>query len=126
MDKFLSEIQYFYQHRKNCKVYIKTVNVALDDKEDEKFFYDIFSPMCDMINIENVCQDFEGVDYEQIQGDSKEEKLDRYGYRQKQKKVCDALFMYRNIQTNGEADCCGFTYPPISIGNIYQKRLKDI
>ena len=43
MQNFLSQLEYFYAHRKDCKVYIKTIDVALDGKDDEQKLKQAFS-----------------------------------------------------------------------------------
>lgn len=61
--KFLDEIAYFYAHRGDCKLYIKTVNVALDTPAEHERFYEMFGGICDEMNIENIVDISEYVDY---------------------------------------------------------------
>lgn len=122
--RMLDELAYFYAHRRNCKVFIKTVDVALANTKEHKAFYEMFSPVCDEMGIEHVFAAFEGVDYDSICPES--DGTTRYRYEYNEKLVCDSLFSLINIQTNGNVDCCGCKYPPLPIGNIHRSRLKDM
>lgn len=123
-EKFIAEIEYFYQNRKQCKVYIKTLDAAL--KENEKaLFYNIFTPIADMVNIEHMEKVFEDVDYTGIMSNDKNKKT-RYGYEWHDRKCCDSLFMRMNINTNGRVDACGCQQPALSIGNLLKKPLSQI
>ena len=122
--KMLDELSYFYAHRKNCKVFIKTVDVALDNAEEHEQFYEMFGSVCDEMGIEHIFAAFEGVDYASIRPEA--DGTTRYQYDYKEKLVCDSLFSLINIQTNGNVDCCGCKYPPLPIGNIHRAPLKEI
>lgn len=127
MQRFTDQIAYFKSVRKGTKIYIKTVDEALPTKEDKDAFFDIFSPLCDEINVENIIEACADVDYEDIvQKDDSGQTKTRYGNELVRKKCCDTLFMSMNIHTNGNVDCCGCKYPPLFIGNINQTPLKDI
>lgn len=124
-DKFLEQLQYFYQHKGDCQVYIKTVDVALSSLEEEQLFYKMFSPVCDSISVENIIRACADVDYNEFA--SKDIDITtRYGKSLQKKICCDTLFMYLNIHSTGNVDCCGCKYPPHFIGNIFEKPLKEI
>lgn len=123
-EKLIDEIRYFYEHKKQCKIYIKTLDIALKENEKEKF-YDIFSPIADMVNIEHMEEVFEGVDYNSIVSE-KSLKQTRYGYAWQNRKCCEAMFMRMNINTDGTVDACGCHQPALSIGNMHRKSLKQI
>ena len=122
--KLMQNLQYFFEHRKNCKVFIKTVDVAVSSEEEKAAFYDTFSPVCDTMNIEHIFAAFDDVDYKAILPEF--DGTTRYHYPYQKKEVCDSLFSLINIQTNGDVDCCGCKFPPLVIGNLYQKPLKEI
>lgn len=121
--KFLDELRYFYSNRGSCKVYMKVVDMALDDEDDKKRFFDIFSPVTDMITVERILNAFDGVDYSQMH---KDEGYTRYGFEFKERLVCDSLFMRMNIATNGDVNACACQWPPLVLGNIHQKHLHEI
>lgn len=125
-EKFIDEIKYFYNNRKQCKIYIKTLDMALENDEDKEKFYSIFSPICDMINVENTLKGFDGVDYDSIIDKDKNNLLTRYGYKYKQRICCDSLFIRMNIHSNGDVHACSCQWPPLIIGNINKTPLKDV
>lgn len=124
-EKFLNEIKYFYENRKQCTVYIKTLDIALNKGEDEEF-YNIFSPIADMVNIEKAMVGFDDVDYSKLIKAKEDRCVTRYGYKWKERIACDALFMRLNITTHGDVNACTCQWPALSLGNIYDKPLKDI
>lgn len=125
-EQFVDEIRYFYENRKQCKVYIKVLDVALDGEADKERFYEIYSPISDMVNIENVLKGFEGVDYEGMIDKNNVGTVTRYGYDYKDRICCDSLFMRMNIHSNGDVHACSCQWPPLVIGNINRVALKDI
>jgi sulfatase maturation enzyme AslB (radical SAM superfamily) len=52
-EQFFNRLEYLYSHRKNCKVYIKSIN-ELYTVEMRKEFVDLFSPISDCIYLENL------------------------------------------------------------------------
>ena len=50
----------------------------------------------------------------------------RYGYEYQGRKCCDSLFMRMNIATNGWVSACACQWPPLVLGNINEKPLKEI
>lgn len=125
MEKFTEQIAYFYQHRKQCGLYIKTVDVALEGEEDRKNFYDTYRDICDVVCVEQVMDACADVDYSSVT-DKDMKHVARYGGFFKEKICCDTLFMYFNIHSNGDVDCCGCKYPPLYIGNVYQTPIKEL
>lgn len=127
MDNLLDELTYFYEKSRNtkCSIAIKTVNVSLDTKEEEKKFYEMFSPIADTICIENIIASSEGVDFDDMLSEE-ERKMTRYNTPVANKICCETLFMYMNIHSNGDVDSCGCIYPPLFIGNVYENEIADI
>lgn len=124
-DKFLEQIEYFFSCRKNCKLYIKTVDVALENEEEKNIFIKMFSPISDYLSVENIMRACADVDYETVT--SKDiDSTTRYGLQLVKKVCCDTLFMYMNIHSNGDVDCCGCKYPPLYIGNAYKEELMSL
>lgn len=125
-EQFVEQLTYFYEKsRGRCKVGIKTVNVAISSDEEEKNFFDIFSPICDEISVENIIASNEDVDYSTMLTEA-EMGLARYNVKLEPKICCDTLFMYMNIHSNGDVDACGCVYPPLYLGNVYNMPIRDI
>ena len=53
-EKYVDRLRYFYEHKNSTQVYIKIMNYMVDSDEQKKQFYDTFSSICDIINVENV------------------------------------------------------------------------
>ncbi len=90
-EKYLEQIRYFYAHRGNCNLFIKTVDVALENEEEKKEFMRMFSSMADEVSIENIIKACADVDYGTIT--SKDiDNMTRYGTQFVKKMCCDTLF----------------------------------
>lgn len=125
-EKFISQISYFYEKsRGKCQIYIKTVNTAVRTEEEKEQFYSLFSDISDDIAIENIIPSSEGIDFSDMLTEE-ELKSSRYGEEYKPRLCCDTLFMYMNIHSNGDVDCCGCIYPPLFIGNVFKTPLNEI
>lgn len=118
------KIKFFYQHKMQCDVFIKVVDIALEGELQKKQFYEMFSPICDMINVENVMRTYDAVDYDKFAVNI--DNTTRYGNEFKRHICCSTLFMYMCINSNGDVDCCGCTYPPIYLGNVFKTPIKNI
>lgn len=126
-EQLMANIKYFYDASRNssqqCKLHVKTLNLALSSEEHSRF-YETFGHICDTMNIDNVMDTDGTVDYNQFHEYSKE--TTRYGTSFIHRSCCDTLFFVLNILPNGEADCCGCKFPPHVIGNVFIKPLIEI
>lgn len=117
-EKFKSQIQYFYDSRKSCKVHVKMIDIALKENE-EQIFYDMFSPMADNIFIEK-CFDKDNMGLENI---------NRYNTPLNNCNICAYPFYYMNLDVWGNVfPCCVTSMKeiPAAIGNIYKNSLKEL
>jgi radical SAM protein with 4Fe4S-binding SPASM domain len=125
-DKFLLELKYFHDFAQSlggkCKLHIKTIDIAVPDERE--IFYQIFDPICDTMNIDNVMASCADVDYESFPEFEKERT--RYNKPFVERKCCDTLFYLMNILPNGNVNCCGCKWPPHVVGNIFKKNLHEI
>lgn len=122
-DVFVDQIRYFYEHRVNCKVQIKIIDIALEEGE-ESLFYEIFGNISDYVFIET------------CHGDLQKEKGEtphQFDFDIENMKICPLPFYTINIEYNGDiTPCCGITSAPVTgkktiIANIYDdKKLKQI
>jgi len=126
-EQLVGNIKYFYDASRNspqqCKMHIKTINVALDP-EEYPCFYKTFDHICDTMNIDNAISVSDTVDYDQLHEYSQEKN--RYGTQFVQRSCCDTLFFLLNISPNGEANCCGCLFSPRVIGNLFTTPLSEI
>lgn len=125
-DKFKANIEYFYKKRKQCEVYIKTVDAAIRTKEDEEIFYREFEDICDKISVEHIIPIWTG--YEKIYDDfniEKEEGL--HGHKIRPVDICPFPFYSFVINPDGEVTvCCNDWKRGISMGNIENESVCDI
>lgn len=113
-EQFLSQLQYFYKNRGNCKLFVKTMNVTLNEGEPEKF-YQIFDGCTDRMYIDQVKPVYQGVEYSDEACDLSE---NRFGYRHKKREVCAQPFYMLSVWPNGEVAPCDAIYKANSLGNI--------
>lgn len=101
-DDLVSKLRYFYEHRKQCRLYIKIMDINLTDEEKKKFF-DTFGDICDEIFIEHMTytqrtmEGYEGV---------LQEKVDLMGNPLVLADACTFPFYIVRIGVNGELNPC--------------------
>lgn len=125
-DELLGNIKYFYEHRINCKVYIKIIDALLNDEADKKRFFDLFGNICDNIFIEHL------LNAQPSMTDHYNDKVGNaatfYGEDSVDREVCPYIFYA--IQTDADGNV--FPCPPLglplsfSLGNINDISLIDI
>lgn len=115
-EQFYDNLKRFYEYsRGKCKVHIKTVDVALETGEEEKFM-ETYHPICDTIYIDKVVPVFKGVDYESMIQDTDEFSAEVY--RRNEKVCCSSIFYTLYTLADGKiAPCCDHPQPVI-YGNI--------
>lgn len=125
-DELLENIKYFYEHRNNCKVYIKIIDSLLNDEADKKKFSHLFGNICDNIFIEHL------LNAQPSMTDHYNDKVGNaatfYGEDSVAREVCPYIFYTLQTDANGNVFPC----PPLglplsfSLGNINDISLKDI
>lgn len=125
-NKFVSNIKYFYDHRKQCEVYIKTVDAAVKTETEKEIFYREFEEICNKISIENVIPIW--TDYEKIYDDFDIEKNEGlHGHEIKEVNICPFPFYSFVINPDGEVTvCCNDWRRGISMGNVQHESVCDI
>jgi len=113
---FVDQIKYFYEHKKNCYVYIKVADIGLSKGED-KLFYATFKDITDAMYIETIRPMF---------GIPDEKDVNKYGQHHKPVLVCPQPFFMLNVTATGDiTPCCGY-YDPTEFGNITNTTLKKV
>lgn len=122
-DRLLRQIEYFYKNKGQCSVYIKIIDYALKDEEEEKRYYELFSGICDYIAVEHLVPTASGVDYEQF---GMEYNQTQQGFPHKKIDVCPMPFYMMIVEPDGNVrNCCATRYP-ILLGNVNDSSLFDI
>ena len=101
-DIFLENIKHFYKNKGTCKLYVKIINVGLDDGE-EKQFYRLFNDISDNVSIEYVTPYYEGVEYTSLFPKHDKTIL---GNHVRPISVCPRIFYMLNICPDGNITMC--------------------
>ena len=122
-EEFVKNIKYFFDHKSKTKMHIKIVDIALDNKNDEKRFYEIFGDICDTIGIEYAGPIYPGVEYNQVLKDG---SFTQFGLKVSGFRVCPQPFFTLQINPDGKVvPCYSVTYPAI-IGDCNKQSLLEI
>lgn len=121
-EKFLQNLQYFKEHKEHTEVYIKIIDIALDGKEDENTFRNMFDPVADIVGIEYAIPFIKELDDKVY---NKEFDCCKQGNKQ-HSNICSMPFYLQVIAPNGDILPCCSTDVPISLGNVHKNSLKEI
>jgi len=108
----MDNIRYFYAHKNNTNLFVKIMDVCLEEGEEEKF-YRLFEDCSDRMYIEKMLPAYDGVE---ITKNMKVE-YDRYGRKHEKRNVCPLPFYMLGIFPNGDVEPCDTIYKPIVLGN---------
>ncbi len=122
-EKFVDNINYFYNHKNGCKVYAKIINADMR-KTDYKRFYNIFEAITDGIFMDNIIPIFTGVDYSALVSDGSK---DIEGKPKKSLAVCIQPFNSLFIHATGHVSACCTDYlEELTFGNVFNESLMNI
>lgn len=120
-ERFVEQIRWLFQHKKQCQVFVKILDIALEPGEEQKF-YELFSPIADRVYVEQCRPVYAGVSStEQIST-----QADRYGRAHPPRQVCPLCFFMLGIFPNGDVYPCETIYRPEYLGNVRTDRLVDL
>lgn len=123
-EEFLKNIKFFYDNKKQCKVFIKYSDIGYTDEEKQRF-YDIFSKMSDEIFVETISATL-------WQDTNIEQKIKNfhkgtYGQKLKNKEVCPFLFTTFVINNSGLAHlCCVDWKTEYILGDLKSENITDV
>lgn len=120
-NEFMENIRYLYKNKTNMNLFVKILDVALEEGEDEKF-YDLFRDCSDRMFIEKMHPVYDGVN---ATGDMEVTK-DRYGKDIVTRNVCPLPFFMLGIFPNGDVEPCDGIYKPVVLGNVNEVDLKSM
>lgn len=118
-EQFLHTLHYFYERKKQCKVYVKIMDVSLD-KGEECQFYEMFSHISDRMYIDQVKPVYEGVAYSESM---RKLATDRYGNYHEKRIVCPLPFYMLSVWPNGDVTPCDAIYKASCLGNVSEDTL---
>lgn len=120
-EKFMDNIRYFYKNKKNTNLFVKIMDVALNESEEEKF-YKLFEDCSDRMYVEKMLPVYSGVGIT----NGIDQNKDRYGRAIEQRKVCPLPFFMLGIFPNGDVEPCDGIYKPVVLGNVHETSLFDM
>lgn len=123
-DNFLNNIRYFYENKGDSKIYIKIIDSALEEGEEDKFL-NMFGEICDSIAIEHLCPFVGDIDYENTFGD-KEFIVTMNGINIVNAEICPQPFYSMQIYPDGKCIPCCTVEKPIVVGDCNHMSLVDI
>ena len=126
-NKFIENIEDLYiKSRGKCEIYIKTVNVAVEEEAEEQMFYSIFGDLCDRIFIDNIIPLWS--DYQELEElFILNNKKGLHGQEIKDVSVCTYPFYSILINPDGEVTmCCSDWKREYVLGNVKLETLKNI
>lgn len=122
-DEMIQKIKFFYEHKKQCKLYVKIIDTALKIGEEEKF-YQLFGDISDRMFVEKCMPIFEGVKYSE---EIKQRVIkDRYGNEHPPRIVCPMTFFTLSVMPDGEVRPCDNLKCACKLGNIQESSLYHI
>lgn len=121
-DKYLSQLAFYHksQTEKN-KLYVKTLDIALDEGEEE-LFYNLFRDISDRMFIDKCQPIYENVELTK----DYDINYDRYGNIHEKRDVCTICFYMMGIFPNGDITPCDAIYKPVVWGNVNTKDIYEI
>ncbi len=111
-ERFVENIRYFYENRRETHVYIKIVDCALEDDKDKQRFFQIFGDICDTIGIEYAVPIHQGVQFDKILRTNPQ--VTQFGLPVQEVTICPQPFFTMQINPDGKVvPCYSFEYPQI-------------
>ncbi|RCX16890.1 radical SAM protein with 4Fe4S-binding SPASM domain [Anaerobacterium chartisolvens] len=122
---FVESLMFFYKNRGKTKVYIKIIDCALSDKDEEKKFLEMFGPLCDTISIEHLTPTVSNIDYQRL-SQGKDFKTTQSGNCIMEANICPQPFYMMQINPDGcVVPCCSTAYPRV-LGNVLNEDIYRI
>lgn len=118
-DRFVEQLKYFYQRKTSTDVYIKIIDVAMEEEGDRERFEAFFAPIADTIAVEYAIPFVPEIDLGAISGNNKQGD-------QVHSSVCAMPFYMLVVYPNGDVlPCCATEFPTV-FGNVMQESLSDM
>jgi len=125
IDLLRENLGYCYDNRQQMHLYIKIVDTALEGKEDEDRFYDMFGNMSDSIAIEYTVPIHTGVAFEGVLKE-KNREVTQFGIPLSDVNICPQPFFHMQINPDGKViPCYSFEYPDI-LGDCNYESVNEI
>lgn len=118
-DRFVEQLGYFYQHKTNTDVYIKIIDLAMEEEGDKERFETRFGPIADTVAVEYAIPFVPEIALNTLSGNSKQGDAIHSS-------ICAMPFYMLVLYPNGDVLPCCATEIPAILGNITKESLNDI
>ncbi|MFA6395846.1 MAG: radical SAM/SPASM domain-containing protein [Sulfurimonas sp.] len=123
-DKFVENVKYFYEHKKQCEVVVK-INGDTLSEDDKKLFIATFKDIADGVYIEHIMSCWP--EFELRDGLEVNQEHGIYGQEIKEVSVCPYVFYSFSINSDGGASLCFLDWSrKLLIGDTKIQSVKDI
>lgn len=126
-ETIVENVKFFYEEKvrqnSNAIVYVKTMDVSLDEQYDEKYFIDLFEKYCDVYAIERVVPNVQGLDYSAWL--EKTPLYNALGVDLPEIKICPQPYHLVTVCPDGRVVPCS-NETMVGIGNVGDESLVDI
>jgi GTP 3',8-cyclase len=120
--KLIDNIAYFYEQKRQTDVYVKIIDIALDNQEQKDTFNALFSGISDVADIEYAIPFVPGLD---LTGFNTDLSKCKQGHKHVSA-VCSMPFYMLVLAPNGDVLPCCNTEVPITYGNVQSHKLVDM
>jgi MoaA/NifB/PqqE/SkfB family radical SAM enzyme len=122
-DALVDNIHYFHAHRKQSKIFVKTIDAAVPTDADIETFHRIFGGICDEIAIEQVIPVISGIDHSKFETALNKRHC---GGEATRVTVCPFPFYMSVIHPDGSyAPCCSSELP-LRLGSVAETALTEL
>ena len=120
-EKIYKEIQYFYQHRKQCHLHVK-INSECFHEEQHARFVELYKDCTDSMNIDHVVNEWSGINIVGSAGNLYE------GGSAQKPNICIDMLYEIVVHPGGEISPCNidYKYKKQNLGNIFDSTIKEI
>jgi radical SAM protein with 4Fe4S-binding SPASM domain len=126
-DEFVHNIQVFSALRENCRLTIKIADISVQTQAAKDLFFEIFSPICDEIFIENIYPIWPAYGQGTKLHQKQHEEIGQYGQPVTDKMVCPQIFSQLAIKCDGSVSPCSVDWNNENVlGNIHQTNLFEM
>lgn len=118
----VEKIRFFYEHRRETKIYVKIIDCALKEGEEEHFL-EIFGDISDFIAVEHLIPAVSQIDYDSLGGAA---DVTQNGAAVGHAAVCPQPFYMMQLNPDGMiVPCCSMETPYI-LGDLAKESMRSI
>ncbi|MBL8026566.1 MAG: radical SAM protein [Fibrobacteres bacterium] len=122
-EKYVENVRYFYENKKNCLVCVKICGDILSEEEKKKFL-DTFGNISDRIFIEHIAPCWPNFELTDVKVNNEQ---GIYGQPIKEVMVCPYIFYSISINSDGKASLCFLDWArKLIVGDARTESIKEI